>query len=250
MSEHSQDDFKWLIEKIKEHYFNCNFGTLSKSDFELLIFKTFIDIKSHNSKEDSLDYYELSKELGITETRFNNLIHKLSLRHLSSDNEDKDWKRTFTNLLGNLKFDHENIRFKLLLTDPVVKAEFRHYIERKNWFDDGSFNNKIIVMQPECLLAVLSDLNDLSIDNILDEPARDAIRDKLSKKDNNGKLINDEFINSLRNCTVSFLLNKIGLSDFSPVFNILLDNLEKKLQLHEKNTAVGVVKIIKSRIGM
>lgn len=250
MTKENPEGFSWLEAKIKENYFNCNFGTLSKSDFELFIFKTFIDIKSKElAAGETLDYFELSKELGITEARFNNLVQKLSLRKLYSEAEnEKDWKSKFINLLENIKFDSKNCRFKLLITDPVIKAEFKHHIESKNWFDDGSFNSKVIIMQPECLLAVLVDFMDkekdeekrLNLDSICDEKTRTAIKDCLS-----ANASNTDLIDSIQTCTVNFICNKLGLTDFSAVFNILLDSIKRKFP----NSSEVISKIKESTVG-
>ncbi len=257
----------WLLHVINENYLKCNFGTLSKSDLELLVFKYFIE-KENARNNNKLDFYELSKKLGITEVRFNNLYQRLTLRNLDGplpevdpdkiyienykkleDVQDARWKNEFISLLSNLKFDKQNSRFKLLILDPVLKTEFRHYIETKNWFDDGSFNSKVIVMQPECFLEVLADLKNIKINGVLSKPEltqilndifvgkpeqvkNDIIKFLPAREEEYEDLSVPALIKLFGDCGWEYILEKLGLRVFTPFCQAIV----KKANLDEKIT--------------
>ena len=53
-----------IFDKISEMFYKQNFGSTSKSDFELLLFSEYLD--NHIKNDDLYDDYTISKELGIT----------------------------------------------------------------------------------------------------------------------------------------------------------------------------------------
>lgn len=63
-----------LLEDIDRLYFNQNFGTLSKSDFELLLFHHYMEELSN--KGENRTNYDIAKQLGITVQRVTGLKEK------------------------------------------------------------------------------------------------------------------------------------------------------------------------------
>lgn len=68
------------FDKLAEHYYNTNFGTVPKSDIDLLMFSFYLDhlIIECSDKDFVLDYnkasdYVISKTLGITQQKVKNL---------------------------------------------------------------------------------------------------------------------------------------------------------------------------------
>ena len=63
------------FDKIAEVYYNRNFGSISKSDFDVLMFSIYIErlLEKDESDMDSYSDYELSKQLGITQSKIKNL---------------------------------------------------------------------------------------------------------------------------------------------------------------------------------
>ena len=75
-----------MFDEITAHYYNHNFGSFSKSDIDLLMFKFFLEkeIENNVNGDNLLDYnsvsdYEISKKLGITQQRVRTLKIKKQL---------------------------------------------------------------------------------------------------------------------------------------------------------------------------
>lgn len=75
------------FEKISQYFFQSNFGEMSKSDIELLMFSFYLDnIIAHSTdKNGVLNYsacsdYNISKDLGITQQRVRNLKIKKAVK--------------------------------------------------------------------------------------------------------------------------------------------------------------------------
>ena len=66
-----------LFNKIEEHYFRRNFGSMSKTDLETLLFSEYIESCINNNKP--YDDYSLSKELGVTQARIRSLKERKEL---------------------------------------------------------------------------------------------------------------------------------------------------------------------------
>ena len=97
-----------MFDEIAKKFYNHNFGTFSKSEMELMMFNFYIKkIVSTNVESDntlnynySSDYY-ISKDLGITQQKVNNLKIKNQLVNPI----EFDWKKSFLKLVGNARFD-------------------------------------------------------------------------------------------------------------------------------------------------
>lgn len=142
---------KLIFEDIKENYFNKNFGSLSKTDFELIIFKNYI-LACKESKLPTSDY-ELSKKLGIKQSKVRSLKQ---LKYKKFDSSDENWWiNELNDNLNNAHFDSLNRTIKFIVEDINVKEELIHYIEINGWYDDTSLNKKLITLPLECYVNLL-----------------------------------------------------------------------------------------------
>ena len=71
---------------ISKMFYEKNFGSVSKSDIELLMFH-FLRTKFRKDTP-----YDLSKKLGVTQTRVNNLIEKESVKYPIAINWEDEFK--------------------------------------------------------------------------------------------------------------------------------------------------------------
>lgn len=141
-----------LCNEICEQYFNKNFGKLSKADFELILFKHYIEFCYKNKI--STDDYEISKRLGILQSRVRSLKQQKYKKYDSLD--ENWWKDELNNSMGNVFYVKETNSIKFLVKDVNVKEEVIHYIEQKGWFDDTSFNKKLITIPLKCYWEIFS----------------------------------------------------------------------------------------------
>ena len=127
---------------ITSYFFEQNFGTFGKTDFELLMFHIYIQ---HLKKNDSpIDDYSISKTLGITQQRVRNLKIKRQLRY----GQTADWKVELANTaLKHPHYSEDDHFITLSFDDPTIMIEVQHFIEENGGFVDFSFNPKLLKMK-------------------------------------------------------------------------------------------------------
>ena len=140
------------FDKIARNYYFCNFGSMQKSDFDTLMFSVFIERILDKQEENPNAYsdYTLSKILGITQQRINNLKIKKELKYPYNK---FDWKKSFARLVKNARF--ENGKIKIYIPDPNLFLEIRNAIESEGGYIDVSLNSKLLQLEPEYYLWIL-----------------------------------------------------------------------------------------------
>ncbi|MCI8641208.1 MAG: hypothetical protein HFJ59_05000 [Clostridia bacterium] len=146
-----------LFDEISSRYFNKNFGSMSKNDFETLIFSEYIEHCLRNNLD--FDDYTISKELGITQSRVRTLKERKELKY---PHKGFDWKIAFENAIPNAKYDENNRRVKIIIQDVNVMNELRHYIEEKGWYDEITLNKKLLQVPLDCFVDICMDLKNIT----------------------------------------------------------------------------------------
>jgi|GEM_PF-697545 len=134
---------------LAENFYERNFGSMQKSDIDLFMFSIFIErilIKEGLEYNDFSDY-KMSKALGITQQRINNLKVKKELKY---PNKDFDWKVSFAKLSKNARYDDKKI--KIYIPDPNVYIELKNVIESKGGYVEITLNPKLLQLPPEYYL--------------------------------------------------------------------------------------------------
>lgn len=143
------DNSKEPYEIIKDNYFNKNFGSLSKSEIDLLMFKFYIEdlIKNNKDEDGTVNYsiisdYKIAKELGITPQRVRNLKVK---KELVFPQSDFNWKDSLRRVLENenaIRILNGNI--KVNIPDPNLFYAIQDYIEDEGGYLDIQLNTKLL----------------------------------------------------------------------------------------------------------
>lgn len=141
--------------RLEAEFYQRNFGSMSKSDLELLMFDIYIEHLLNNKKP--FDDHTMSKELGITQSR----IRALKLRkELKYPHEGFEWKASFAETIKNASYDKENRRVKVLISDINVLTELRYFLETNGWYDEYSLNPKLFQCRLDFFLELCSKLSD------------------------------------------------------------------------------------------
>lgn len=148
----STEDKAAAFDKIAEKYFNKNFGTLQKADFEVLLFSIYINRILDKGEENVIDYsdYTLAKELGIAQTRIKNLKVKKQLQY---PRENFNWRESFIKLWENARY--ENGKIKIYIPDVNLFNEIQNAIEENGGFIEKQLNPKLLQVSPEYFVDVL-----------------------------------------------------------------------------------------------
>ena len=136
-----QDDafVKTVGKEIIEHYFIRNFGSLSKSDLETLLFHLYV------VKFSEKDDYTISKELGITQSRIRALQERSALKYPREIN----LKAGILTVIKSAYYSKTDKKIHCFIDDVNVQIELRHLLEEKNKFDEYSLNPKVMILPPK-----------------------------------------------------------------------------------------------------
>lgn len=147
--EFSSDEKVDVFDKIAKNYFVRNFGSMSKADFETLLFSEYIEhcIKTGLAYDD----YSLSKELGITQSRVRSLKERKELKY---PYKDFKWQNAFAESVNKAKYDTSDHYVKMIIQDINVMNEVRNYIETAGWYDECSLNKKLLRIPLDCFVEI------------------------------------------------------------------------------------------------
>ena len=165
-----------LFDKIASLYFNKNFGSISKIDFETLIFSEYIEHCLNSGIP--FDDYSISKELGITQSRVRSLKERKELKY---PYKDFTWRTAFASAVKNAKYDEHDHYVKFIIQDVNVMNEVRHFIEEKGWYDECSLNKKLLRIPLDCFTEIC--LDDESISEIFSLDTKKKVK-KIANSDN------------------------------------------------------------------
>lgn len=174
-----------VFDKIAALYFEKNFGSTTKSDFETLLFSEYIEHCMMCGEP--YDDYSLSKKLGITQSRVRSLKERKELKYPYSD---FDWKDAFVKSASNAKYDETDHYVKFIIQDVNVMNEVRHFIEEKGWYDECSLNRKLLRIPLDCFTEIC--VEDESVTNLFSLEAKNAIK-RIANADSDISKLIDEF---------------------------------------------------------
>lgn len=176
--EFSEDEKIALFDKIAKNYFVRNFGSMSKSDFETLLFSEYIEhcIKAGIAYDD----YSLSKELGITQSRIRSLKERKELKY---PYKDFKWQNAFAESVKNAKYDTSDHYVKMIIQDVNVMNEIRNHIETAGWYDECSLNKKLLRIPLDCFAEIC--YADETFDNVFTDETKRVVKKISNIEDTN-----------------------------------------------------------------
>lgn len=143
-----------FLKEIKAQCLSRNFGTLSKSEFDGLVFHYYLQLKNLRlNKMDSQGYvsdYEIGRDLGLTIQRVRSLREKEALRRT----DGSEWKTMFFQCIKKAIYDEKSDLVKFLIPDVNVIKEVRHFLETMGLYDEYQRNPKLF----QCKLDVFISL--------------------------------------------------------------------------------------------
>ena len=134
------------FDEIAKHFYNGNFGTMQKSEVDLLMFSIYIEHILDKSEDDINSYsdYELAKQLGITQSTVSNLKVKKQLKY---PYEKFDWRKSFKRVCKNARL--ESGKMKINLRDKNLYYELKNQIDMSGGYVEGSLTPNLLIITPE-----------------------------------------------------------------------------------------------------
>ena len=130
------------FDKIAERFYNKNFGTMSKSDIETLMFSIYIERILDNNDKDFSAYsdYKLAKDLGITQSKVSNLKIRKQLQYP----REYDWRSAFASISDHATYEHGKIIIQI--PDINLYYEIKNAIEERGGFVEVTLNRGMLVV--------------------------------------------------------------------------------------------------------
>ena len=150
----SDEEKVQMFDMIANRFYNRNFGTCTKSEFDLLMFHFYLK-KLETEKKPIINKcsdYSISKELGITQQRVRSYKIKENLIYPRSD---YNWIDEFAVLVKNARIDNNKIVINIM--NPNLYIEIENYLEESGSYIEKQLNSKLMIIRIEyfidlCLL--------------------------------------------------------------------------------------------------
>ena len=149
----TSDIWGGFLKDIQRECLTYNFGTLSKSEFDLLVFHYYLLDKQAQVGSRYVSDYEIGRELGLTIQRVRSLREREALKQKPNDN----WKDDFLKGLPNARCE-ANGDVKIPVPDVNVMKEVRNYFEAQGLYDEYHQNPKLFMCKLDALIAVCINL--------------------------------------------------------------------------------------------
>ena len=168
------------FEDIAVQYYYRNFGSLTKTDFETLLFKIYLRHLKRNQL--SMDDYSISRDLGITQSKVRNMKLRIDLR--DSDRHSDSWVEEFAACVGTAIYDDNKKLVKVMVPEVTVMMELRHFMEENRWYDEYQLNPKLFQCPLNFFLPLCEKIS--GTDLVLDDTAKkkiEELRDTANEKE-------------------------------------------------------------------
>ncbi|MCD7959658.1 MAG: hypothetical protein LUF89_09380 [Ruminococcus sp.] len=141
------------FDAIADLYYNRNFGTMTKADFETLLFSIYLEHLLDNHLP--CDDYTMSIALGVSETRIRTLKERKQLKYPRA----YCWQKAFAKLVLYAKYDEVTKLVKMPIEDVNLMKEVRHFIQQNGWYDEFSRNPRLFQCKLDYFLLLCSKLD-------------------------------------------------------------------------------------------
>ncbi len=206
------------FDEIAKKFYEHNFGQTSKSDFEVLMFKIYLD--NCNKQDGDTCDFAVATALGISESRVRNLKLKKELQY--PDN-GQVWKKEFIEAIKYAVYDDKTGLVKMSIVEPNVKRNIEHRIDELHIFSEAQLNGKLLQMRPDHFVRLVKSLSEeLEVSNFdYDELIKQLKNStKYGELKSNGiikKILNHENIESF----IQDILNATGKAGLKIVLSAI-----------------------------
>lgn len=125
-----------FIDFVKE-YLTPSYGSMSKKDFEILLFMKLQEIGAIDKEP---DLYRLIKELKISRNRARNLLYEAKMR----SSNDEDLNEELIELLQTPIFLKDGDKVGIEIQNPFLADHFRFKLKELGHITDGSFSPELV----------------------------------------------------------------------------------------------------------
>ncbi len=213
-----------LIKELTDKCFDKNFGTLSKSEFDLILFKHYLAAANQYVTDSNgavntnkISDYKLGFALGVTPTRVRNLRLKVSL----TNKQEANWRSELIKVLenrNNIKFSGDY--FQIVVRDKNLFFAIEDWLEDRGNTADITLNPKQLRVEKRAFYDLLKELK------MIDDESSKSIISKLQKS-----LKFDAVKNNIVECGISLV--KDALNPTETIEKIVVDLPKNAVRVFE-----------------
>ncbi|QNF18899.1 hypothetical protein [Aeromonas hydrophila] len=127
-----------FLDFFLERYLERGFGTLSKSEIDMLIMHLIMTHSDLKYKQN----HAISLDLKLSESRVKNLIHKANLQFI--EDHEGYVKAEFLALLHKSKLETSKSKVVIIIENAFVKQGIQGRLKELGHFADNSFNAELV----------------------------------------------------------------------------------------------------------
>ncbi|MBL0457375.1 hypothetical protein JD499_09185 [Aeromonas enteropelogenes] len=216
-----------FLDFFLERYLERGFGTLSKSEIDMLIMHLIM-------KHSDLKYkpnHAVSLDLKLSESRVKNLIHKANLQFI--EDHEGYVKAEFLALLHKSKLETSKSKVVIVIEDAFVKQGIQARLKELGHFADNSFNAELVKISTNSFYELLRSFYSPEDVAKFEQEINEAL-----KKDDENKIefkgLLKDFLSGATNkagekaMEVAFAFATGGVSEISPLINAVKEILVPK----------------------
>ncbi|WP_373828815.1 hypothetical protein [Bacteroides heparinolyticus] len=158
------DKVKKAFKELVEAYIAPAYGSMSKRDFDILLFMKLQDLGIIDRNP---EIYDIVSTLKVTRTKARNLLYESKMRSTSPAALDDELK----NLLLKPMFLKDNDKIAFEIANPLLSDHMRAKLKRLGHITDGSFSPELIRLTDKAYIALFEEM--------IPEEASDTVRDAL-----------------------------------------------------------------------
>lgn len=142
------EDVKKLFVELLQDYLKPAFGSISKRDFDILL---FIKLKELGVFDKNPDIYDLVSELRVTRAKARNLLYEAKLRQTSKAELDEE----LIEILKKPIFLKDGEKIGIEIDNPYLIDHVRAKLRQLNYITDGSFSPELVRLTSDAFSALL-----------------------------------------------------------------------------------------------
>lgn len=170
------NEVKRVFKELITAYMNPAYGSMSKRDFDILLFMKLQDLKIIDKDP---DLYDIVSNLKVTRVKARNLLYEAKMRSSSEDVLDNELKE----LLSKPIFLKENDKIAIEISNPLLSDHLRWKLKRLGYITDGSFSPELIKLSERAYVEIFTDmLSDESLKNVTKALVKCGAKEELGFK--------------------------------------------------------------------
>ena len=172
-----------LADDILPLFLNKNFGTVQKTEVELMVFHHYL--KHCESLNKSVSDLSIGKQLGITPAR----VRNMKLKDYLHQDDDSSWKQKLLNQMNETSFEIKGKDILFVVCDVTLMTELRSFLEENGFVNEYSLNPNLFSCSVDVMLKIWAILSGKEADIV-----SKSLMDFLEEKDKELKINKDSKI--------------------------------------------------------